>query len=445
MNSIRKRLLRLLLIGQLLAVILAGTIIFFYVRSELENLFDERLYQLAHSIPAKDDFISHAPLALIKTKEEDDFVIQIWQDDGTMLLHLNRQDGTPLLAAEGFSNHMGNGVLWRSFMLRRGDRLVQASQPLSDRLEVSTGVAMGATAPVVILILVLGILVRISVNYGLSPLNTLTNALSKRRPYALEPLQHEGLPDEVMPLVLVLNNLLERLDVALQGQRKFVADAAHELRTPLAAVQLQAQLLQKSYDTRQQQEVLAQIRAGIARASHLVQQLLTLARFEPEDWERPLAAVDLSALVKSVVSEQVQFALRRNIDLGVSYDEPVTINGDAESLRIMLGNLIDNAVQYTSEGGRVDVALRRNGLAAQLEVIDNGPGIPATERQQVFARFYRRLGSCRVGSGLGLAIVQEVVTLHRGEIALGERENGHGLKVTIRLPLDQNLLEGHSP
>jgi len=430
--------MRWLLIGQLLAVVLTGTITFFYVRGELEDLFDDRLRQLAFSIPTYGNFSLAEPMPLTSVQNgDDDFVIQVWKDDGTMLLHLNRSEGTPSLATEGFSNHLDNAMLWRSFVLRRGDNLVQVSQPFSDRLEMSTRVAFGAIAPVVALILVLGLLVRLSVNYGLSPLDTLAHALGKRRPYALDPLPAEGLPDEVLPLVLILNNLLERLDVALQGQRKFVADAAHELRTPLAAVQLQTQLLQKIEDAEERQHALLQIRAGAFRATHLVQQLLSLARLEPEDWQRPLAVIDLSEMIKSVVAEQAQSALSRQIDLGVSEDQPLSIYGDGESLRIMLSNLIDNALRYTPKGGQVDVALRKKGQTAQLEVLDNGPGIPAAERKQVFDRFYRQPGTSETGSGLGLAIVQEVVTRHRGEIILSGRENSQGLRVTVTLPLNQ--------
>ena len=252
----------------------------------------------------------------------------------------------------------------------------------------------------------------------------------------MEPLPSEDLPDEVLPLIVVLNDLLQRLDNALHSQRKFVADAAHELRTPLTAVQLQTQLLQRISDPGERQQALAQIRAGTARASHLVQQLLILARMEPEEWERPFIAVDLSALIKSVISEQAQFASTRQIDLGFTDDEPVSILGDSESLRIMLGNLIDNALRYTPEGGEVDVALHKTGEIVSLEILDNGPGIPPAERELVFSRFHRSPGTKGLGSGLGLAIIKEVISRHRGEISLSGRENSKGLKVTIRLPLN---------
>jgi len=438
MNSIRKKLLRWLLISQLLAASLAGVITFFYVRSEIEDMFDDRLRQIAYSVPTAGNFVLPVSPQLNSLRDDDDdIVIQIWGDNGALLLQLNRREGTPGLAAEGFSNHWSKGKFWRSFVLRHGERLVQVSQPFSARLEVSTGVAMGAIAPVLVLVVVLGLLVWISIGQGLRPLTQLTAALRYRRPYSLEPLADDYLPDEIQPLVSALNELLERLGEALDGQRKFIADAAHELRTPLAAVQLQAQLLQRVQNKEDRIQALAQIRAGTDRASHLVHQLLTLARMEPEDWQRPFAPVDLSALMKSVVGEQAAAALSREIDLGVGRDEPLVISGDAESLRVMLGNLVDNAVRYTPPGGRVDVSLKKATGFARFEVMDTGKGIPAAERSQVFARFYRRPGTQELGSGLGLAIVQEVVVRHGGKILLAEGDNGIGLKVVVDLPIDE--------
>ncbi|WP_020677585.1 ATP-binding protein [Geopsychrobacter electrodiphilus] len=434
MNSIRKKLLRWLLIGQLIAIVTSSGLTFFYVRGELANLFDDRLRQLAYSVSATGEFLP-PPLTSLQDND-DDFVIQVWRGDGSLLTNINRKEGAPNLAEEGFSTHLSNKMLWRSFVLRRGDRLIQTSQPYSDRLEMSTGIALGAVAPVIVLVFVLGILVWVSVGLGLRPLKEITRALGLRRPYALTPLLMQDAPEEIKPLIDALNDLLKRLGEALDGQRKFIADAAHELRTPLAAVQLQAQLLERVSSVEKKTAALEQIRAGTSRASHLVTQLLTLARMEPEDWQRPFTRVDLSALMKSVVTDHSSAALNRQIDLGVGRDEALFIKGDTESLRIMLGNLVDNAVRYTPEGGRVDVTLSRFENFAQFEIQDNGQGIPDAERVQVFARFYRRPGTSELGSGLGLAIVQEVVTRHHGEITLADAEQQNGLRVLVRLPLD---------
>ena len=437
MNSIRKKLLRWLLIGQLLAIVLTGSISFFYVRSELEGLFDDRLRQLAYSVPVATEAISSPLPGLNNTfEDDDDFIIQIWQADGSLLLHLNKKEGNPKRAKEGLSTYFSDNMLWRSFVLHRDHYWVQVSQPFSDRLEMSLNIALGATAPILLLILFLGVLVWIAVKKGLRPLGILAEAVNQRNPTSLEPLSIEEIPVEILPLVKALNGLLQRLDRALEGQRKFIADAAHELRTPLTAVQLQAQLLDRCHDDVERSVTLEQLRGGILRASHLVQQLLTLARMEPENCQRPFNDVDLSALVKSVISDQTPAALNKQIDMGISRDETLSILGDSESLRMMLNNLLDNAIRYTPPKGQVDISLWQDTELARIEIEDNGPGIPASEREQVFTRFYRQPGSQELGSGLGLAIVLEIISQHRGTVQLESTKNNTGLKVVITLPCE---------
>ena len=435
MNSIRKKLLRWLFIGQLLAVVLTGSISFFYVRSELEDLFDDRLRQLAYSVPITEE-VRPSPLELNNTfEDDDDFIIQVWQEDGQLLLHLNDKEGSPKQAEDGFSTYFSKNMLWRSFALHRGHYQVQVSQPFSDRLEMSLNIAFGAIAPILLLILFLGLLVWVAIGKGLRPLGALTEAVNQRNPHSLEPLYIEEIPVEILPLVEALNRLLQRLDRALEGQRKFIADAAHELRTPLTAVQLQAQLLDRCHDDAERGATLEQLRGGILRASHLVQQLLTLARMEPDNCQRPFSDVDLSALAKSVISDQTPAALNKNIDMGIGHDEAVILQGDSESLRVMLNNLLDNAIRYSQPKGQVDISLWADTNLARIEIEDNGSGIPALEREQVFTRFYRQPGTQELGSGLGLAIVQEIVSHHQGTIQLEDAKQHSGLKVTITLPL----------
>lgn len=437
MTSIRKNLLRWLIWGQLLAVTLTGTVTFFYVRSELEGLFDDRLKQLAHSIPTSSAAIEvTAPtLKNVDFDDDDDFEIQIWSADGKLLQRINPQETSPALSEIGYSSHWSHGMYWRSFVLKRGDRLIQTSQPYSDRLELSTDVAIGAIAPVCVLILVLGGLVWVSVGRGLRPLTDLARDLNQREPESLRPLKAEGLPQEVLPVVNALNRLLGKLEAAIESQRNFVNDAAHELRTPLAAVQLQAQLLQRAASAEDRTQALGEIRAGTARASHLVQQLLTLARMEPGNSYRLIETVDLSILMKTVVAEHADVAAQKQLDLGVCQDEALTLQGNYDGLRIMLRNLIDNAIRYSPPGGRVDVSLTKTDSKAKLEVLDSGPGIPAAERELVLRRFYRHPGNQETGSGLGLPIVQEVVSRHGGELVLGEGDGGQGLRVIVSFPL----------
>lgn len=441
MKSIRKRILSWLLIGQLLAATLAGAITFIYVRGEFEDLLDARLVQLAYSVSTEGQPVipPYSPINRWDDEDEDDdFIIQVWQDDGTLVLRGASEDGYPDLSKEGFSSLESGGKLWRNFVLLRGNRFVQVSQPHSDRMEVCSEVALGAVTPVLVMIMVFSGVIWISVSYGLRPLENIARAISTRQPYSLDPLPlDKSLPEEVRLLVEALNTLLRRLSLSMEGQRKFIADAAHELRTPMTAVQLQAQLLQRATGEKEREQALRQIRLGTARASHLIHQLLTLARLEPEDWHRPFTTVNLSQIMKFVVSEHVPFAVSKEVDLGVAHDDPVSIKGDAESLRIMIGNLIDNAVRYTPSGGRVDVSLRRTDHQVQIEIQDNGPGIPEAERSHVFERFYRRPNSKESGSGLGLAIVHEIVVRYQGQVILGEGQDNRGLKVTVMLPVDR--------
>jgi two-component system OmpR family sensor kinase len=220
----------------------------------------------------------------------------------------------------------------------------------------------------------------------------------------------------------------------MQTQREFVADAAHELRTPLTALQLQVQLARRARSDEERQAAFADLEAGLKRATHLVQQLLTLARQEPEAADEPPRTVDLAALAAQVVGEYAPLAATRGIDLGLAHADAVSVFGHDASLRALLANLVDNAVRYTPGGGQVDVTVRHDGDRAVLAVRDTGPGVPAEERERVFDRFYRREGTGVDGSGLGLAIVKAIAERHGATIALEDGPGGKGLVVRISLP-----------
>jgi len=220
----------------------------------------------------------------------------------------------------------------------------------------------------------------------------------------------------------------------MQAQREFIADAAHELRTPLTALQLQAQLLERATDEAERQAAMADLKHGLERSIHVVRQLLTLARQEPGASEPPVARVALADLVSQAVAASANTAAARNIDLGVAASDPAAcVTGNAEALRTLLDNLVGNAVRYTPAGGRIDVSCGSSADHAWLEVSDNGPGIPAAERERVFDRFYRRSGQEVAGSGLGLAIVRAIADKHRAGIELTDAPGG-GLRVRVDFP-----------
>jgi two-component system OmpR family sensor kinase len=241
----------------------------------------------------------------------------------------------------------------------------------------------------------------------------------------------------VRPLATSLNDLLARLQAAFATQRDFVADAAHELRTPLTALQLQAQLLERATDGGERDAALEELKRGLARAGHTVQQLLTLARQEPGAAALRREPVALSELVRDGVVAQMRLAEAQGIDLGVAEGDAVIVTGDVDALRILLGNLIGNAVRYTPRGGRVDVSCRLEDGQPVLAVADSGPGIPEAERERVFDRFYRRPGERTAGNesgaGLGLAIVRAIADRHLARVSLQDAALG-GLCVRVTFP-----------
>ncbi len=443
MTSIRNKLLFWLIIGQLFSIALTGAITFSYVRSELEGIFDDRLRQLAYSVPLNAGSVPAPPPDLNNVfEDDDDFIIQVWNRNDEHLMLINIEEGDPGRTDAGYSTHVSDNMAWRSFGLQRDGVFVQVSQPLAERLEMSLNISLLATAPIIILIVLLGGLAWVTVRKSLAPLNSIANSLKKQSPYSLTPVALTALPDEILPLAKALNSLLVQLERALSVQRKFTADAAHELRTPLTAIDLQTQLLERCHDDQERRELFTQLRSGISRSSHLVEQLLTLARMEPDKWERPFVRINMSELLRQSVADLTSAALHRQIDLGINRSEPVQIFGDSESLRILLNNLIDNAIRYSYQNGRIDVELYRFEQLCRVVVKDNGPGIPVSERQRVFDRFYRHAGQNGNGSGLGLAIVREIVRQHHGQVQLEDGDDHHGLKVVVSLPVSDPDSDG---
>jgi two-component system OmpR family sensor kinase len=247
-----------------------------------------------------------------------------------------------------------------------------------------------------------------------------------------------GLPDEVRPLVDEINLLFARLAEAFDAQRNFVADAAHELRSPLAALRLQVQGLQRANDAESKAVAARRLLAGIDRLGRLVDQMLVLARQDAAADPTGGAPIDLRTTATLAIGDVLPAAQERAIDLGIVDAEPVAVTGDAESLRILLRNLLDNAIKYAPEGGTVDVAIGVQQGQAVVEVADSGPGIPLEERDRAFDRFYRVTGGSAAGSGLGLAIAHSIARRHHAAITLGTSSRLGGLLVTVRFPASKS-------
>jgi len=298
--------------------------------------------------------------------------------------------------------------------------LVQVGETLDKRAQLSNQIIKGVILPEFVILPLALALVWFALSRGLSPLAELQQRIRARRPDDLSPIESGQVPEEISPLVRSLNDMLARLSQSIQSQKRFVADAAHQMKTPLAGMRMQSELALRQNSRQDIQRSLEQLSKSSETATRLVNQLLALAHAENRaPLARPLAPVELSDLARGVVQEWVQASFARAIDLG--FEQPghaITVQGDATLLRELLNNLIDNALHYTPPHGRVTVRVRANedGDRAILEIEDTGVGIPPAERRQVFERFYRILGSNVEGSGLGLAIVREIAQQHDAEI-----------------------------
>ncbi|HEX5638489.1 MAG TPA: ATP-binding protein, partial [Burkholderiaceae bacterium] len=262
------------------------------------------------------------------------------------------------------------------------------------------------------------VLVWFGLSRGLAPLAALQDRIRSREPNDMSPIDQRAAPEEISPVVVSFNELLERLSRNMQMQQRFLADAAHQMKTPLAGLRTQAELAMRETDPQQLKRSLRQIATSTERATHLINQLLALARAEHQSTDPArFEVVELNSLARSVVQEQVPDAISRRVDLGFEPAErPVRIIGVPLLVREMMLNLVDNGLRYTPEGGSVTLRIRQVKESAFIEVEDTGPGIPEAERQRVFDRFYRILGTNVDGSGLGLAIVREIVERHDGLI-----------------------------
>lgn len=436
MSSIRRRLLAALLGAMSVVTLLGAYAIYVNVLDAVDELFDYQLRQLALSL--RDQALQHSFAPPAETVAEDfDFVIQVWNPDGVRVYFSQAHRTLPGLAQLGYASITTPDGEWRVFATRLGESIIQVAQPMRVRNAMALNAAGRVLLPALGLLPVLSLLIWLIVGQGLSPLKRLARAVSRRGAQALDPLPVTQVPEEVLPVIQALNDLLARLDGALTAQRAFVADAAHELRTPIAALQLQVQLMERAGCDDDRASAIADLKSGVQRASRAVQQLLTLARQGTDAENRPLEWVDLVALARSVIAGQAVIAAEKDIDLGYLGDPDLTIDlaGDPAALQALMDNLVGNAIRYTQRGGHVDVSVARDASgAAVLDVSDNGPGIPQAERERVFDRFYRGASTEESGSGLGLAIVRAIADRHRAHLELGDSDLG-GLRVRVRFPL----------
>ena len=435
MMSIRKNLLIWLLTGLFVAGLGTGIATYIKTQEEVGEMLDYELRQIAYSMQHSTSFMPGQMDNIgDSTGDDNDFVVQVWNTNGGLLYSSQPSIKLSKASAPGFSDIRNSDGGWRTFSMISDDRFVQAALPDDVRWETAASMALRMLAPLAILVPALALLAWIAVRRSLAPMARVTAEVERRDAFAMAPLDTHAVPEEIRPLLMALNGLLHRLDGSMESQRRFVADAAHELRTPLTALSLQAQLVEQAQDSGEQNEALKDLRLGITRASHLVSQLLTLARQEP-DAQRPFEQLDLAALVRQVIGEFAPLADLKKLDLGVDAGQSELMNGDKESLRTLVGNLVDNAIRYTPQGGKIDVTLDNGSSGLVLRVKDSGPGIPFEDRERIFERFFRVAGNEVQGSGLGLAIVKQIAQRHDATVEVCNGENETGAIFSIKFPL----------
>ncbi|WP_228892648.1 ATP-binding protein [Pseudoduganella aquatica] len=440
MMTIRRQLLIGLLCALALCALGAGVALYYAMLKETSELGDLQLRQVAAALP--NEFGPGTALPGAEDPEED-VVVQAWDERGAPRQVAQEVPLLPRYDVRGYKSVQFNGAGWRIYGERRRALYVQVAQSDAVRAQVATRRAMYIGWPVLACLIVLAGFILMVVERALKPLDRLAQAVAGRSPEALQPLPTDALPPELRQVVDALNGLMRKFERALTQQRTFVADAAHELRSPLTALKLQLQLVERAAGADARTAALAKLEERLDRGVHLVQQLLSLARHEVGHQPGQRLDIDLSSLLQAAVIDHEVLAASRGIDLGVASDEHIVIAADPEGLRVLLNNLVDNALRYTQPGGRVDVRAGRRGGRAWLQVQDNGPGVPEQDRARLFDRCYRPAGNTVPGCGLGLSIVRNIADHHGASVEIAAADWGGGLSVTVLFPAADTAADLH--
>ncbi len=453
-SSIRRQLLCWLLIP--VTVILGvDTMIANIMAVEFANdAYDESLIDSAGAVASRLNFVDKKPqldlsktaLSFLKSNQENTIYYQILDSSGKTIAGDNSipAPSGDLSASEPDvrSGKIGKSkVRIASIIASSPDKkdyvIVQVAETTQNRQDLIKTIILMILLPQLAIIALTSLVIWFGVRRGLIPLRNLENSVSRRSPADLKPLNEAGTPKEVKPLVVSINRLLFQIREDREAQKRFIANAAHQLRTPLAGLKTQSQLALRENDPAELHHAVKLMGSSAERANRLVNQLLSLAQLEPSRATR-LVPIKLDGLARSATSEMAPLASAKNIDLGFeSYAPDAVIDGDADILFEMMINLIENAIIYTPENGKVTVSLSvtdSSSVSGSLvfAVEDNGPGIEEEERDRVFERFYRVLGNGASGSGLGLAIVREIVDKHGASVRIMSGSENQGTRIVVR-------------
>jgi signal transduction histidine kinase len=440
-QSIRHRLLVWILGALSAGAIVLVIVSYFVALSEIDEILDESLKQVALSVASHElaGRESESPPPMAAPLADLDFAILSRDRRGQLVFSSDPRLKLPFDTVEGHSRVQSGGDDWQVFTVRQGDTIVQAAQRVAVREFEAAEVAAKLVPLLIVLVALIGVLLVVALQRGLMPLKRTADHIGALTAQSLEPISEAQTPREFRSMIQAINRLMRRLSETFGAQRRFVADAAHELRTPITALKLQVQLLERARDASERAAAMAELKAGISRAERLIAQLLALSRLEPGAWRHEATDVDLGVLVRKAVVQMSAQADAGGIDLGAEAGEQVIVAADPEQLLILLNNLLQNALRHTPAGGVISARAARSGAGAVLSVVDSGPGLPEADRTRVFDRFYRGLQDgatpgALVGSGLGLSIVKAIADRHGATVALATPSNGRGLEVRVTFP-----------
>ena len=427
MNSLRRSALIWTTVLLSIVGVTAFLISYELARMDAAEFLDGQLRQIAFNAG---DVLSDAAGPGAPNDTDEDFVVTIWNASGETLRNARGGIMLPRSNQPGFSTIHAAGDDWRVYLASDGRRFVQVAQRMSVREEMAQTAAFQAGVPMLVVIPLAWLVIGWSLGQTLGRMSNLTDAIAERSVDNREQIPVGDAPSELHPLIEAMNILTERLQRALEAQQRFVADAAHELRTPLAAIRLQVDNLRAQPDE-YRQTYIDDLDAGIRRASALVDQLLRLARSDGGPVHAQSESIDLADLVKQCIADFVPIAEAKGVDLGLTGADPVALTGWPGDLKILFGNLIDNAIRYTPSGGTVDVCARKCGEEALVEILDTGCGVAEEEIPRLFDRFHRAAAPDIEGNGLGLAIARSIARRHNLAIAIQNRSDRSGLRVRV--------------
>ena len=436
MSSLRRRLTLTLIAALVAGGLAAGLGLYVQAIDETNEQFDSELRSVSGNVSVEALLHSGASLADGEA-EDDDVVVQLWRPDGGLAYHSDEEIAPrPRLFHTAEVLPTANDR-WYSYSRRLGDgRLLQVAQPDSARREIAAGLAFRLLVPLLVVVPLLAAFAAWMIAQQLRPVRELAARLAHRSPDDDSPITLPGLPAELAPMVAALNELFRRHAASAEQQRAFLAEAAHELRTPVAAVQLQAQRARRADNEAARHEAFTTLASGIDRLTRVVAQLLSLARSEVQAASaNRQQVVQLDAKLKEWLAGLYPLAQAKRLDLGLSRADACQVLGDVNGLHSLVSNLLHNAIAFSPEGGQINVALCVAAGWAELTVTDSGPGIAPERREQMFQRFARGGDAPASGSGLGLAIVREQSIRHGGTVQLLDNPAGGGLQARVRLPL----------